>query len=63
MRLERERLLELGRKDLVGDIQWTSKEMGDGAGYDIRSFQGQTDEELFIEVKTTNSGKYQQFLN
>ncbi len=63
MRLERERLLELGRKDLVGDIQWTSKEMGDGAGYDIRSFQGQTDEELFSEVKTTNSGKYQQFLN
>ena len=35
---------------------------GDGAGYDIRSFFGKTDDELFIEVKTTNSGKYQPFL-
>lgn len=26
MRLERERLLSLGRKDLVNDIQWTAKE-------------------------------------
>jgi len=61
MMLERERLLHLSRKDLVREIRWTSKEEGDGAGYDIRSFRGQTDEELFIEVKTTNSGKYQPF--
>jgi hypothetical protein len=60
--LEKRRLGSLGRSDLVGDIEWTSKTRGDGAGYDIRSFRGATDEELFIEVKTTNSGKYQPFL-
>ena len=43
-------------------IKWTSKVQGDGTGYDIRSFEGQTDKELFIEVKTTNSGMYQPFL-
>jgi hypothetical protein len=62
MRLERERLLRIGRKDLAKEIEWTSKEKGDGTGYDIRSFRGNTDEELFIEVKTTNSGKFQPFL-
>jgi hypothetical protein len=60
--VEKARLAELGREDLVQDIEWTSKEKGDGAGYDIRSFDGKTDEELFIEVKTTNSGMYQPFL-
>ena len=60
--VEKARLAELGREDLAQDIEWTSKEKGDGAGYDIRSFEGKTDEELFIEVKTTNSGMYQPFL-
>lgn len=62
LEVERSRLLSLGRKDLINDLEWTSKERGDGAGYDIRSFEGGTDEERFIEVKTTNSGKYQPFL-
>jgi len=60
--VEKARLASLGREDLIQDIEWTSKEKGDGAGYDIRSFEGGTDEELFIEVKTTNSGMYQPFL-
>jgi Protein NO VEIN, C-terminal len=60
--VEKARLASLGRTDLARDIEWTSKEKGDGAGYDIRSFEGKTDEELFIEVKTTNSGMYQPFL-
>jgi hypothetical protein len=60
--VEKARLASLGREDLIGDIEWTSKEKGDGAGYDIRSFDGRTDEEMFIEVKTTNSGIYQPFL-
>ena len=59
---EKFRLKCLGRDDLLSDVEWTSKEHGDGAGYDIRSFDGQTDNELFIEVKTTNSGIYQPFL-
>lgn len=58
---EKYRLLDLGRQDLVPDLEWTSKEKGDGAGYDIRSFAGATDEELYIEVKTTVSGKHQPF--
>ena len=62
LEVERQRLSSLGREDLVTDIEWTSSVKGDGAGYDIRSFQGKTDEELFIEVKTTNAGKYQPFL-
>jgi len=60
--VERQRLASIGRADLVNDVEWTSKEKGDGAGYDIRSFSGQGDNELFIEVKTTNSGKFQPFL-
>lgn len=59
---EKFRLRRMGRNDLLSDVEWTSKERGDGAGYDIRSFDGQTDKELFIEVKTTNSGMYQPFL-
>ena len=59
---EKFRLKCLDRDDLISDIKWTSKVQGDGTGYDIRSFEGQTDKELFIEVKTTNSGMYQPFL-
>lgn len=59
--LEKKRLAKIGRQDLVQDIEWTSKVKGDGAGYDIRSFDGKTDEELFIEVKTTKFGKHTQF--
>ena len=60
--LEKHRLARLGREDLVDEVEWTSKVRGDGAGYDIRSFNADTDQELFIEVKTTNSGKYQPFM-
>lgn len=60
--VEKTRLTSIGREDLVEDVEWTSKVKGDGAGYDIRSFEGKTDDELFIEVKTTNSGLYQPFL-
>lgn len=60
--VERQRLTEIGRTDLVTDVEWTSKVKGDGAGYDIRSFTGESDKPLYIEVKTTNAGKYQPFL-
>ena len=43
-------------------MEWTSRDRGDGTGYDILSFKGEEDVELFIEVKTTNSGKFQPFL-
>jgi len=50
---ERARLLAGGRSDLERQLEWTSEVRGDGAGYDIRSFELDGKERL-IEVKTTN---------
>lgn len=50
---ERENLQAAGRSDLARKVQWTSQELGDGAGYDIFSFTADGSERL-IEVKTTN---------
>ena len=58
---ERYRLSQSGRPDLAKEVEWSSNERGDGLGYDVRSFNPCQDEELFIEVKTTNSGKHQPF--
>ena len=63
---ERFHLAQAGRSDLASEVEWSSKEQGDGLGYDVRSFRiGEDgvarDEEVFIEVKTTNRGKYQPF--
>ncbi len=49
---ERARLKLWGREDLARKVQWTSQELGDGAGYDIRSFDARGRERL-LEVKTT----------
>ena len=51
--LERTRLLEGGREDLASNIRWTAAEDGDGAGYDVSSFDLRGHPKL-IEVKTTN---------
>ncbi len=66
LEFEKFHLVQAGRKDLAEEVEWSSKEQGDGLGYDIRSFPIGDDgiareEERFIEVKTTNSGKYQPF--
>ena len=58
---ERYRLNKSGRPDLAKEVEWSSDERGDGLGYDVRSFNPRQDEELFIEVKTTISGKDQPF--
>ena len=50
---ERNRLNHAGLTDLVKQIRWVSKEEGDGAGYDIHSFNLDGASRL-IEVKTTN---------
>lgn len=50
---ERTRLLAANRRDLERKLEWTSEVRGDGAGYDIRSFELDGRERL-IEVKTTN---------
>lgn len=49
---EQAKLNAAGLSDLVSEIEWTSKVHGDGAGYDIRSFDTKG-EELLIEVKAT----------
>lgn len=66
LEFERFHLTQAGREDLAKEVEWSSKEQGDGLGYDLRSFPIGRDgvareEEMFIEVKTTNSGKYQPF--
>lgn len=50
---ERQRLRSADRLDLAEKVEWTSEVRGDGAGYDIRSFEVDGAERL-IEVKTTN---------
>jgi hypothetical protein len=49
---ERQRLRQLDRPDLARKVKWISEELGDGAGYDILSFDGKGKERL-LEVKTT----------
>jgi hypothetical protein len=51
--LERRWLTEADRVDLARRVRWVSAEDGDGAGYDIMSFDPAGGERL-IEVKTTN---------
>ncbi|MFO1175548.1 MAG: DUF3883 domain-containing protein [Paracoccaceae bacterium] len=46
------RLNQAGRSDLAKKVKWVSQEEGDGAGYDIRSFEADGTERFF-EVKTT----------
>lgn len=53
--LERRRLTEATRRDLAGQVRWVAEEEGDGAGYDVLSFEP-TGEERQLEVKTTNGG-------
>lgn len=52
---ERERLKAAGKNKLAGKVEHVSETQGDGAGYDIRSFEDDGTE-LLIEVKTTVSG-------
>lgn len=61
LRMERQRLTAQGRPDLAAEVEWSSKERGDGLGFDIRSFDSTGDQERFLEVKATNSGKYLPF--
>jgi hypothetical protein len=51
--VERKRLQEMDRSDLAKRVRWVAVEDGDGAGYDVLSFESHGRERL-IEVKTTN---------
>lgn len=52
LELERERLRDAGRDDLVERVRHVSEEEGDGIGYDIESYDSDGRRRL-IEVKTT----------
>jgi Domain of unknown function (DUF3883) len=53
--LEKATLEREGRADLAADVLWVAREVGDGTGYDIRSFS--LDGRFrYIEVKTTKLG-------
>jgi hypothetical protein len=53
LELERRQLIQTARSDLARRIRWVSAEDGDGAGYDVLSFDSNGRERL-LEVKTTN---------
>lgn len=55
LQAERTRLSVCGREDLAGKVRWVSKEDGDGAGYDVLSYDSDG-EKRFLEVKTTRGG-------
>jgi hypothetical protein len=56
--LEQQRLRGAGRDDLAGKVEWVSQTIGDGLGFDVRSFDEAEDSERLIEVKTTGLGKF-----
>jgi hypothetical protein len=58
--VERARLMDLGLVDRAKEVRWVSREIGDGLGYDITSYDDNGDE-IYIEVKTTRGDKYTPF--
>lgn len=58
---ERTKLRNAGKPELADKIQWVSKEIGDGLGYDIISYEPDGSP-IHIEVKTTKSGKATPFI-
>lgn len=58
---ERAMLAAAGRHDLMRRVRWTSREDGDGLGYDIASYEPDGRSRL-IEVKTTNGWERTPFL-
>lgn len=61
--LEKERLTKEQREDLAKEVIWESEENGDGAGYDIKSFEKREGDyiEIYIEVKGTNKSVNEPF--
>jgi len=53
---ERRRLEQAERRDLSRKVRWVAQEDGDGAGYDVLSFDP-TGRERLIEVKTTRGAR------
>ncbi len=58
LELEKHRLKAAGRDDLAQKMVWASRDIGDGLGFDILSFDESDDSERMLEVKTTGLGKF-----
>lgn len=56
--LEKYRLQLAGRDDLAHKVMWASRDIGDGLGFDIISFDEANDSERMLEVKATGLGKF-----
>ena len=56
--LERSRLTLAGRDDLAGRVLWASRDLGDGLGFDVLTFDEADGGERLVEVKTTGLGKH-----
>jgi hypothetical protein len=56
IKYERWRLIKAGKISLADKIEWVSKDLGDGAGYDILS-KNENGTDRYIEVKTTKLTK------
>lgn len=52
---EKKILVELGRKDLANKVKWVARDLGDGLGYDIKSYKKVNGKYqiIYIEVKGT----------
>ncbi len=57
MERERRGLRDADRVDVARKVRWVAKEDGDGAGYDVRSFDLASGAERLLEVKTTYGGQ------
>lgn len=53
-KLQKQFLTLCGRPDLALKVKWVARDVGDGFGFDILSFDPITSEEILIEVKGTN---------
>jgi hypothetical protein len=52
LKVERVRLAAAGQNDLAEKVAWVSRDVGDGLGYDIDSYE-EEGSPIYIEVKTT----------
>ena len=52
-KLQKQFLTLCGRPDLALKVKWVARDVGDGFGFDILSFDPYTSEEIIIEVKGT----------
>jgi hypothetical protein len=58
---EQQRLKDAGMPELFQQVDWISDRLGDGAGYDILSYDS-TEQPRYIEVKTTNGAHASAFI-